>query len=162
MSDPYHPLALVLAALQAASLVHQSHHWRMRGTAFYGDHLLFMRLYEDGQTFIDQVAERAVGASQDVSLVNPLRQVHLMHAMMEALYGSFAEPSPDQMVRLSYDFEVKVLALIKAAIAALEQSGSLSHGISNLLEGAADAHEVFIYLLGQRKSGPQAYSYDRS
>src|ERR1700760_4998396 len=44
---PGQELGLLVAVLRAASVVHQSHHWQTRGTSFYGDHLLFEKLYND-------------------------------------------------------------------------------------------------------------------
>src|SRR5690606_33619745 len=47
------PLSAVLSALRAASFLHQTHHWQTSGPSYYGDHLLFDRLYKESQPHID-------------------------------------------------------------------------------------------------------------
>ena len=56
---PMGELGTLVAILRAASIVHQSHHWQTRGGSFYGDHQMFMRIYDDSQGFIDQEIGRA-------------------------------------------------------------------------------------------------------
>ena len=38
--------ALYVASLKAMALIHQQSHWTTRGQSFYGDHLLFEKLYD--------------------------------------------------------------------------------------------------------------------
>lgn len=153
--SPMAELGALLAMLQAASHVHQSHHWRTTGSEFYGDHLMFMRVYEESQDLIDQLAERAVG-SGSAGLVRPDLQINLMSRliqgwlMVEADYAS-----------LSLIVEQAVVEGITEAKNALEAKGQLSDGTDNLLQGIADKHEEFVYLLQQRAVKREAsYSYD--
>jgi DNA-binding ferritin-like protein len=151
------PLVALLGVLQAASLLHQTHHWSTRGPVYYADHLLFERLYNESQEFIDQVAERAVGLGEPfISAINQARDV-LSHV------GQFggSSKSPEKMVTSSLKAELACLAWIKSAIDRMTASGTLTPGVSNLLEGIADKHETFVYLLRQRASGGEGYSYDR-
>lgn len=143
-------LLVLLAYLQTASLVHQTHHWSTKGGLFYGDHLLFERLYTESQDFIDQVAERAVGSGAEAKIV----ALDLLKQMMVNLQ---VLPSSD-MVGLSLCVEQECLRLISTVLQRLEGESQLTPGISNLLEGLADKHESFVYLLNQRNGG---YKYDR-
>jgi DNA-binding ferritin-like protein len=147
------PLSSVLVALRAASFLHQTHHWQTRGPTYYADHLLFDRLYNDSQPFIDQVAERAVGLGH-ADLVSPVHQVQQLAQVIGFLGPS--DGSPGQLVQTSLRMESLVLAMIDQAVNVLRGSGALTNGTDNLLQGVADLHETFVYLLQQRA----AHSYD--
>jgi len=140
------PLSDVLAHLRAAAHVHQTHHWQTRGKEYYADHLLFERLYNDGQPFIDQVAERAVGGGS-VDLVDGLKQVDKVGEIVHKMYAT-----AEDMVKRSLAAENMVLEVIKAAINTLSSADDISYGTSNLLEGIYDMHETFVYLLKQRNA----------
>jgi DNA-binding ferritin-like protein len=156
---PPSPLHLVLAGLQALAALHQTHHWSTRGTAYYADHLMFERLYNDSLEFIDQVAERAVGIG-DPAAIFALHQIKHQYQLLE-VFG--IATTPDEMVEVSLKAETSFLEMLDQTIANMEVEGSMTHGISNLLEGVADGHEVFVYLLRQRaQTGGGSYSYDRA
>ena len=50
-------------------LAYQNLHWLSRGDSFYGDHLLFQRLYEKLGDESDQIAERAIGLGMSPEVV---------------------------------------------------------------------------------------------
>jgi DNA-binding ferritin-like protein len=156
---PMAELGALVAILRAASIVHQSHHWRTQGGSFYGDHLLFMRIYDDSQGFIDQVAERAVGSgSRD--LVRSTTQAALLPPLVNYwCQGAAVEPTASEMVVESLEVEQCVLDCLKAARAGLEMQGQLSDGTDNLLQGVSDKHEEFVYLLQQRSRSRVGSSY---
>lgn len=160
--EPLRPLSWVLASLRALSLVHQTHHWQTRGGSYYADHLLFQRLYEDGTGLIDQVAERAVGLGSS-ALVDLTRQINNIHRIITMAMSAFGESasSPEQMVQRSLVGEMLFLKFLGQMISKLEASGALTPGLSNLLEGVADKHEEFTYLLSQRSKTASVYTYDR-
>lgn len=149
------PLSSVLSVLQAAAFLHKTHHWQTHGNQYYADHLLFDRLYTESQSFIDQVAERAVG-STNVEAVDAKSQVRAISAIVAVVAR---EAEPESMVRASLRVEALVLAVINQCLETLKARGGLTNGIDNLLQGAADLHETFVYLLRQRL--PSAYSYGR-
>jgi len=156
---PLAEMGALLSCLRAASLIHQSHHWQTRGDTFYGDHLLYMRLYDESQESIDKIAERAVGAGNHW-LVHPVIQAGQLWSLVKFFYGDIqANPGPDLYALLSLVAEVRVLALLRMVYEALSAKGLLSPGIDNLLQGVADKHEEFVYLLRQRCS--VKVSYDR-
>jgi DNA-binding ferritin-like protein len=154
-------LGALVSILRAASIVHQSHHWQTRGGNFYGDHLLFERIYNDSLGFIDQVAERAVGSgSRD--LVCPHTQAEVIHALVHYWCRTPGEPTSYDMVVVSFGIEHCVVDCLKAARASLEAKNQLSDGTDNLIQGVADKHEEFLYLLQQRQGGRVAsYTYRR-
>lgn len=164
MAESYHggPLgwmSALLTCLRSASLIHQTHHWQTRGLAFYGDHQLFMRLYEDSQAFIDSVAEKTVGLGNP-SLVDPVIQAkHLAYCVSKCYEDAKAEEGPNGMVQISLQKEYYILEAVKVVLHELGEAGILSDGTENLLQGIADKHEEFVYLLKQRLDA--SYSYAR-
>ena len=153
------PLTILLGYLQAMSHLHQIHHWNTMGDTSYGDHLLFQRLYEESQDFIDQVAERAVG-SKAVAAIEASVQAQVIHSVLLGLTRDNDEGTARNYVEVSLKGELYCLELIKSVIELMESDSTLSHGISNLLEGLADLHETFVYLLQQR-TRTDAYNYLR-
>lgn len=152
-------LGALVALLRGASIVHQTHHWQTRGTAQYGDHLLFERLYNESVGFIDQIAERAVGMGGE-SLVDPRLQAGLIPDLVSYWCQYPESPSPLEMVAVSLEVERCVLKCLDSARSGLEERGALSSGTDNLIQGVADKHEEFVYLLQQRRGARGAYSYD--
>ncbi len=146
------PLVALLGVLQAVALLHQTHHWSTRGPAYYADHLLFERLYNESLEFIDQVAERAVG--QGMPGISATTQASRMLACLEALGPANGAQG---MVEVSLAAELFCLSSVKAVL----DGSEVSPGTSNLLEGVADKHESFVYLLQQRSQGGVGYTYDR-
>jgi len=140
---PINALSSVVAVLRAAQLLHHTHHWIMTGPQFYGDHLLLQRLYE-GISF-DAVGEKTVCMGGSVC---PIQQTQAVGNLI----SKFATESedPESLITASLAMEEYVLEVIDQAKAQLEQEGNLSNGLDNLLQGIADSHETFVYLLKQR------------
>jgi hypothetical protein len=165
-SDPsVTPLTVLVGYLQAISLLHRTHHWNTTGAEFYGDHLLFERVYNESSADIDSLAERAVGKGCP-QMIDPLSQSRMTCGALKGLKNRYPDAG---YVELSLQAEVCCLKLIDAVMAKLKAVGQLSSGDSNLLEGVADKHEVLVYLLKQRFSGTpeskprmEVYAYDRS
>lgn len=143
-------LGALLSYLRAINFAHQTHHWQTRGSSFFGDHLLFERIYNETLEMIDSLGERTVGAGSPV-LVNPVIQsTHQLLILKELYNGVPIETSPEQCVLISLKGVLRFLVLIQLVYGLLEQKNLLSHGTDNLLQGFADKHEEFLYLLKQR------------
>jgi DNA-binding ferritin-like protein len=146
-------LAALLACMRAVNLVHQTHHWQTRGPQFYGDHLMFERLYNETLEMIDTLAERTVGSGTP-SLVNPVIQSTHVLLIIKSLYnGAPMEATPDQCALLSLKGVLRSLVLLQLVYGVLEKKQMLSHGTDNMLQGIADKQEDFVYLLKQRVGG---------
>jgi len=139
------PLASILAILRATAFLHQSHHWKTQGPTFYGDHLLFDRLYNEGLEGIDSLAEKAVGLGYGSDL-DPIVQSKAVAAVI-AIFAS------EDFIESSLKIESFALQAIDAAILKMKATGTLTSGVDNLLQGLADVHEGFLYLLKQRQQG---------
>jgi DNA-binding ferritin-like protein len=144
---PGSDLSALLSLLRAVYQIHQAAHWQSRGLTYYGDHLLFQRLYEAMVTEIDGVAERTVGTG-GVALVDPISQAAQTHSMIEAIRGVGRRISrPRDLALVSLEAE---RGLLLALDETLRRKQSL--GTQNLLQGIADTHEGHVYLLQQRVS----------
>lgn len=152
-------LGALVAVLRAAALVHQTHHWQTRGDTFYGDHLLYERLYNESLDMIDRVAERGVGSGHRL-LVHPVIQSTQVGALVKFLCGDIqVDPSPDDYAAIGFMTEVYVLSFLGMAYQALQASQLLTNGTENLLQDVSDKHESFVYLLRQRVQAK--VNYDR-
>ena len=148
---PYSQLSVVLVHLKFLSELHQHHHWTCMGDPFYGDHLLFSKLYDSVNEEVDPVAEKAIGLGS-TSNVN----MQLMHSQVLKLISSVGSgmtiPQSTDLAKRSLIAEMNFLKVIDHAMSSLDECGMLSNGIDNLLQGIADKHEGHVYLLKQRCS----------
>jgi DNA-binding ferritin-like protein len=146
---PYAQLSVILVHLKFLATLHQTHHWIAKGDPFYGDHLLFGRLYDAVVSEIDSVAEKAVGlgGTSNVDLVLQTKQV------MQLAAGSGMSstiPQAGQAALRSYAAEMTFLKAVAHLVEQMKENGMLTRGLDNLLAGIEDAHEGAVYLLKQR------------
>ena len=146
---PYAPLSVVLVNLRFLSCVHQTHHWQSKGDPFYGDHLMFERLYNEVTSEIDAVAEKSIGlgCNENVNLVLQTAQL----ARLASGYGmSQTIPQPTELAKRSMIAEVNFLKAVDTIVCGMKECGMLTRGLDNLIAGIQDVHEGHVYLLKQR------------
>ena len=148
-------LAVLLSYLRGSAIIHQANHWQTNGATYYGDHLLFERIYGDIQGQIDSLAERSIGIGS-ARLVEPFSQARQIMDVVAYLKSGVQELTPDQRAMLSLHTEVQFLALFVLAYTSLENKDVLSGGTDDLLQGIASKHEEFVYLLKQRSTARTA------
>ena len=132
----------ILAALRAQYLMYQTSHWQTKGPAYYGNHLLFQRLYESAQGEIDAVAEKLVGYTGAASVGLPA-QIELIErycsrwCAVENLHerGLVSEKEVQKLLKFTYD--------------TLKAKGELTLGLDDWLMATSSAHETNVYLLQQ-------------
>lgn len=147
---PMSELAALLSMMRAEALVHQAHHWQTRGASFYGDHLMFERIYKDVHKQNDALAERTVGYGS-YALVSPVIAASQIHEVVSFFYAQAPKnPEPNDYVMTSLRAALWMLGGIKIVRRSLEAKGQLSNGIDNLLQTIADTQEEHVYLLKQR------------
>jgi len=129
----------ILALLRYMSMCFQTEHWTVSGTNYYGDHLLWMRLYDSVAKQIDGVAERAVGTAGEEA-VDLGRSLDKIMAMKDLSGSRGAE---------------KGLSLVNRLLMILEGADRLemSIGTRDFLNGLASEMEISVYLLKQRIEG---------
>lgn len=136
----------LLANLQALYTAHQSAHWRSKGDNFYGDHLMYQRMYEGIQSEIDSVAERLIATTNDETLLDPSRMLAASTAALKTIV--VAGDIASSMLIAEKTFLKHLCNIIEA----MDHVGALSVGVENLLQGIADKHEEHIYLLTRRSN----------
>lgn len=153
--EEYADLAVFLGALRSMYMIHQTHHWQSQGKEFYGDHLLFQRLYEAIAPEIDAVAEKLIGLG-GIATTNYFAQVHHMEAFQKAVTGK------DQpIIEVSLLAEATLMAMARLILLRLSELNTgavtfgglrslLTPGLENMIQGILDLHESHLYLLGQR------------
>lgn len=150
---PYSQLSVVLVHLKYLYALHQNHHWTAMGDPFYGDHLLFQRLYDSVLGEIDAIAEKSIGlgctSNVDLSLVTSQ-----VLKLISGTGGATMIPQSSDLARKSLTAEMNFLAAMNNICSSLKESGLMTHGLDNLLAGIEDKHEGHVYLLKQRISKP--------
>lgn len=146
---PYAELSVLLVHLRWLALVHQAHHWTSKGDPFYGDHLLFERLYNTASEEIDAIGERSVGLGTDQNVNLMLHLSQLQRLAQD--YGVLSTlPHPTELAQRSLLAEQVFMKTMGYVIVSLKESQQLTQGLENLLQDICDNHESSTYLLKQR------------
>jgi len=136
-------LVHLLAMLRAQHQNYWTSHWQVQGESFYGDHLLFERMYEAVVGEIDTLAEKLV-VLLGSEAVNGPEQLEL-----QTYYVTEWAKEPDPIRRGLHSEEV-LQEQIKTTREMLDTTGALTLGMDDYLSATAGAHETNLYLLGQR------------
>lgn len=146
---PYPELSVLLVYLKYVAMVHQNHHWIAKGDSFYGDHLLFERLYDSVVEEIDGIAEKVVGLGTIQNVDIQLQVSQIMRLVQN--YGmSQTIPQSSELAKRSLIVEMNFLVVVKHLVELINETGMLTRGLDNLIAGIEDKHEGHVYLLKQR------------
>lgn len=130
----------VLIYARALYQMYQNFHWRSAGPQYYGDHLLYERLYGDLQGELDQLAEKTLGTGGELEPVSDGKAAaDLLDKLTSDTSGT------DDFPKEAIIAEEGFLEVIRDI-----PERPLSDGVENLLQGIADKHEEHLYLLKQR------------
>lgn len=139
----YAELGVLLGYLRSLGIVHQSHHWQTLGKNYYGDHLLYERLYNDIVKEADLLAEKIVGVG-DARLTNYFAQLENMKCFLNGVSKG------EELSVESYRAELMFLVAGELITELLERKGILTRGLEQSLGNILDKHEEHVYLLKQR------------
>lgn len=130
----------LLVLIKAQAAYYQSCHWNSQGTSFYGDHLLFERLYTAVGGEIDMIGERVVTNIGSIDIVC------LMACVSDTVEGwvNLKQDVITTSLRSEVDLRIALTALID------NSNKEKSYGVANMVQGIFDTHETHIYLLQQR------------
>ena len=132
----------VLGCLRAQYLSYQTSHWRVKGGSFYGNHLLFQRLYESVQEQVDSLAEKIVGYLG-------AEAVALNHQMKHISDYTYRWSSIDCNHKRGLQSEADLQQALKRAYDGIKQAQAMSLGLDDWIMATANAHEENEYLLQQ-------------
>jgi len=137
-------LIALLGMLRAQKWQYWVEHWKAQGKNFYGDHLLFERLYTgpiDAQ--IDGLAERIVATFGSGAIDNERIEEFSRKAI--ARWASIADPIDRALLS-----EEEIQTHLGITFEVGKRAG-MSLGLDDFLMGLASEHDVNVYLLTQRK-----------
>jgi len=132
----------LLSLLKAQDWNYQTTHWQVEGDDYYGNHLLFQRLYEALDEEIDTLGEKIV-AYFGADKVNSPDIITKTHEWIDKWKGT------DNFVKRAILSEEDMQKMFKASYDALKERDDLSLGLDDFLMATANAHETNLYLLGQ-------------
>jgi DNA-binding ferritin-like protein len=139
--------SLYVASLKSLAQIHQHNHWTTKGDSFYGNHLLFERIYDSALEDLDLAAEKFMGIFGEECLDYDL-QVEFLNKVLTKY--SDLEGSP---VEMSLEIEKDVIKLCKDAYTCFEKEGKLTLGLDDMLMSIASNREEAVYLLKQSLEG---------
>jgi len=132
----------LLALLRAQYWSYQQSHWQTRGRPYYGNHLLFQRLYESVTDHVDGLAEKMV-AFYGVEAVDALDLGGKFEIWVKRWNAT------DCLHRRGLQSEADMQSVCKAVYDGLKARGTLSLGLDDFLMAIANDHETNTYLLQQ-------------
>lgn len=137
-------LSDMLAFVRAVYEAEHSFHWRTRGSQFYGDHLLFARIYEGTYADLDTMAEKLIGLTGNNDAVAPALQAAKTAELMQSFNLS---DDPKKFAAEALKLEKALIELVCSCLEVC--SAEMTDGLENFLQGLADKHETHVYLLQQ-------------
>ncbi len=137
-------LCSLFGCLRALHWFHWTNHWKVFGATFYGDHLLFERMYTSVIEDIDTFAEKLVGTYGSEIMGS---YGHFDAAGVHLLQW---DSSTDNLYQKALYAETRLQDQIRQTYEDAKSAGMLSFGMDDFLMALADSHETNIYLLRQR------------
>jgi hypothetical protein len=147
MEKCFKTAALYIASLKAMALIHQNSHWTTKGNDFYGDHLLFERLYNSTLENLDTAAEKFMGLFGPDCLDYQL-QTDLLHQVLLRYKVLEGEP-----LGMSLAVEKDFIKLSQDAYNCFEDEERLTLGLDDMVMSIASKREEAVYLLQQALEG---------
>lgn len=135
--------ALYVASLKAVALVHQQSHWTTKGENFYGDHLLFEKIYDSALEDLDLAAEKFIGIF-GLECLDYAVQSKLLNSVLTN-YTNLAKSPLEISLAIEKDF----IKLSKDAYDCFEKEGKMTLGIDDMIMSISSNREESVYLLKQ-------------
>lgn len=137
----YKELGFLLAFLRALSIQYHHLHWvGSKGENFYGDHLLYERIYKNILDEIDQLGERLAVIQKN--LLNSIPQTKIISTILK----HFSLENPEHILEMENVF----IYCLQFIIDLLRENNKLTVGFEQLLGDIGNTHEMHTYLLKQR------------
>ena len=137
----------LLCTLRTMYVHYQNLHWESKGANFYGDHLMYQRLYESVAKETDQLAEKILGLTGQTKWISDL---HTFQHGYDTLQIWYEITQGEDAVSRAFFSEMYFLEQLDYIKAECEETGNLTYGLDDLLSSFASQHEANTYLLRQR------------
>ena len=135
----------LLTTLRTMYIHYQNLHWESKGANFYGDHLMFERMYQAVIPETDALAEKILGLTGEGRWLSPIHMVQHSHDVLSLWYDMDTNGAGRALFS-----ELYLLEQLDYISGRLEESDSMTYGLDDLLSGIASKHEEHVYLLRQR------------
>lgn len=137
----YQSLSKLLCSLMVFNQKALKFHWYVTGADFYQYHLLFERVYDSGEGFVDRLAEHIRG----------MGRVPADYSVFLKL-SSVKESLEVNSLKMADELLADVYTL-KAAVADCANEAGNKQGTLNLLGDFDESLDVLVYLLASTKTG---------
>ena len=135
--------SLYIASLKGMSLIHQHNHWTVKGESFYGNHLLFERIYKSALENLDLAAEKFIGIF-GLECLDYNLQTDFLNKVLEKYRDLDGSP-----VEMSLKIEEEFIKYSKYAYDCFEEEDKLTLGLDDMIMSIASDREESVYLLKQ-------------
>jgi len=132
--NPIQHMTLYVAFLRALYNTHQNNHWETKGPNYYGNHLLFQRLYESTADLVDQAAEKTVGVFGELAKHDDWIG-KITNKYSADKYGG-------DHVKSSLEASKAFLDLSEKLYNNLKESGKITLGLDDMIMATSNAVEV--------------------
>jgi DNA-binding ferritin-like protein len=139
----------VLSALRANSIASQNAHWMSKGETFYGDHLMYERIYNENAAEIDSFVEKVIPILGEKS-ISPVESLEITLEILKSCADIKAESPAEEILKLSLEIEKLTLKMLEDLYKDMKESNTITLGMDDLLMAMCNSHEGHIYLLSQR------------
>lgn len=129
-----------VAMLRVVTIVHQHGHWKCKGQEFYGNHLLFERLYNSSISRLDTVAEKLIGLYGNVAL---------KHSEQTELINKLNKYTSDDHIKNSLEAEKDFITMAEDLYNRVKEIGEMTLGLDDMIMAQASEAETSLYLLDQ-------------
>ena len=140
-------LCSYLAMQRTMVVVFQHSHWKCKtnvnttiNTPFYGQHLLFERIYDAANDLIDTTAEKIIGIFGNDSL-DHINQLDIM----AGIYKKYNEEHLTNSINISKDF----LKMAEDVYNRIKEMGDMTLGLDDMIMSQCSDVEGYLYLLKQ-------------
>ena len=136
----------ILCTLRTMYVHYQNLHWESKGANFYGDHLMFQRMYGVVAKETDTVAEKILGLTGNALWVSDRHSLQHGFDTIQIWYSV----APEDSISRALFSEAYILEQLDYARSVLDDNDSLTYGLDDMLSSVASKHEEHVYLLRQR------------
>lgn len=130
-----------ISFLRSIALIHQNHHWVTKGKNFYGNHLLFEKIYSSAQEDVDLMAEKFVGNFNDDCL-----DLNMQGKIIAKMLDKYGSGSP---IESSLEIETEFLEFSQHFYDTLKKNDALTLGMDDAIMAVSSSREEAVYHLKQ-------------
>lgn len=139
--DSKDTLIELLSVIKAHQATMQNCHWLAKDENYYGNHLLFERLYGKADAEIDSLAEKIVGYFGDTELASETTK------RSQFWIDKWAKAK--DLIEVATNAEQDLQRAIKQTYETLKEQEDMPLGLDDFLMAMANDHETNLYLLSR-------------